>query len=296
MVSGGGTNLQAIIDACENDIIPAKITGVISSKAGVFSLERAKKHISLVARAIRKEGFPPKMTPMIVGILGHGNVSAGAQEILDLFDPIEIHPRDLGRFIRHQKKRSKQVYKIVFTREEKLRAKDGEGFYFEEYLEHPSRFESNMDQYLPHLNMLINTAYWDRRYPRLVPERMIQELFHAKKPFRLQLISDFACDIEGTIQITKKVTNPGNPTFVYDPVGKQTQDGFAGRGVTVLAVDNLPCEFPCEASVEFSDLIRDYIYQVASHGAIDVTNHAALPIEIRNAVLAQNGKWIAKRI
>ncbi len=43
MVSGGGTNLQALIDACANGVIPAKITGVISSKNDVFALERAKK-------------------------------------------------------------------------------------------------------------------------------------------------------------------------------------------------------------------------------------------------------------
>ncbi len=42
MVSGGGTNLQAIIDACANGTINADIAGVISSKAGVYALERAK--------------------------------------------------------------------------------------------------------------------------------------------------------------------------------------------------------------------------------------------------------------
>lgn len=43
MVSGGGTNLQAILDACDNGAIPAKVVGVISSKPGVYALERAEK-------------------------------------------------------------------------------------------------------------------------------------------------------------------------------------------------------------------------------------------------------------
>lgn len=43
MVSGGGTNLQALIDACADGRISANITGVISSKPGVYALERAKK-------------------------------------------------------------------------------------------------------------------------------------------------------------------------------------------------------------------------------------------------------------
>lgn len=43
MVSGGGTNLQAIIDAVANkDITNAQIVGVISNNYGVYALERAK--------------------------------------------------------------------------------------------------------------------------------------------------------------------------------------------------------------------------------------------------------------
>lgn len=44
MVSGGGTNLQKIIDACEAGIIPALICLVVSSNANAFAIERAKKH------------------------------------------------------------------------------------------------------------------------------------------------------------------------------------------------------------------------------------------------------------
>ena len=44
-VSGGGTNLQAIIDSIENGkITNAKISVVISNNKDVFALERAKKH------------------------------------------------------------------------------------------------------------------------------------------------------------------------------------------------------------------------------------------------------------
>ena len=43
MVSGGGTNLQAVLDACADGRIPAQVVCVISSKPGVFALERAQK-------------------------------------------------------------------------------------------------------------------------------------------------------------------------------------------------------------------------------------------------------------
>ena len=56
LVSGGGTNLQALIDAQENGIIEqGKITCVISSKPGVYALERAKKHNIKTRVIARKE-------------------------------------------------------------------------------------------------------------------------------------------------------------------------------------------------------------------------------------------------
>lgn len=45
LVSGGGTNLQAIIDAVENGTITnSKLIGVISNNKGAYALERAAKH------------------------------------------------------------------------------------------------------------------------------------------------------------------------------------------------------------------------------------------------------------
>ncbi|GAL26872.1 phosphoribosylglycinamide formyltransferase [Vibrio variabilis] len=43
LVSGNGTNLQAIIDACESTITNAKVRAVFSNKESAFALERARK-------------------------------------------------------------------------------------------------------------------------------------------------------------------------------------------------------------------------------------------------------------
>ena len=44
LISGNGSNLQAIIDACKSGMIGGNVVGVISNKANVFGLERAKKN------------------------------------------------------------------------------------------------------------------------------------------------------------------------------------------------------------------------------------------------------------
>ncbi|MEE1674094.1 phosphoribosylglycinamide formyltransferase [Agarivorans aestuarii] len=43
LISGSGTNLQAIIDACEEGRINASISAVVSNKADAYGLERAKQ-------------------------------------------------------------------------------------------------------------------------------------------------------------------------------------------------------------------------------------------------------------
>jgi alpha-aminoadipic semialdehyde synthase len=253
------------------------------------SLKAAKKAMVKVYRNIQAEGFSEKLSPFVVGITGHGNVSKGAQEILNLLNPTEIHPKDILRFTQHQRKRSHKLYKIVFFREEKLRSKDGKGFYFEEYLKNPGKFESNMDKYIPYLNLLIHTSYWDRRFPRMVTKKMIQALAR-KDFFRLEFIGDISCDVNGSIELTRKTTTPDKPTFTYVPESKKFIDGYKSKGITLLAVDNLPSELPKDASVEFSTLIREYVYQIAAHGVKDITQHMAFPAEIRRAVITENEK------
>lgn len=56
LVSGGGTNLQSIIDHIESGYLPAEIAVVISSKEGAYALERAKKH-HIPAYVVKRKDF-----------------------------------------------------------------------------------------------------------------------------------------------------------------------------------------------------------------------------------------------
>ena len=60
MVSGGGTNLQALIDAAGRGEIPhGELTVVISNKPGVFALERAKK-AGIANCVVERKAYPDK--------------------------------------------------------------------------------------------------------------------------------------------------------------------------------------------------------------------------------------------
>ena len=76
LVSGGGTNLQALIDAQERgDIINGRIAAVIASKPGVFALERAKR-AGIPGYVVARRDYPDSraMTAALVDKLKELNI------------------------------------------------------------------------------------------------------------------------------------------------------------------------------------------------------------------------------
>ncbi|TLM81822.1 MAG: phosphoribosylglycinamide formyltransferase, partial [Actinobacteria bacterium] len=56
LISGGGTNLQAILDACREGVLPAEVVGVISNRGEAYGLERARQAgVPAIALPKRKE-------------------------------------------------------------------------------------------------------------------------------------------------------------------------------------------------------------------------------------------------
>ena len=75
--------------------------------------------------------------------------------------------------------------------------------------------------------------------------------------FRIRIIADITCDINGSIPSTQRASTIPDPIYDYDPVTNSIHPAFSSDGfVSVMAVDNLPCELPRSASEEFGrDLI-----------------------------------------
>ncbi|MBR3759904.1 MAG: phosphoribosylglycinamide formyltransferase [Ruminococcus sp.] len=111
LVSGGGTNLQALIDAEKSGLIKGgKITCVISSKDGVYALERAKNN-NIPARVIPRREYPDSKSysEAILNALNEEKadliVLAGFMTILDecvtkayAYKIINVHPALIPSF------------------------------------------------------------------------------------------------------------------------------------------------------------------------------------------------------
>ncbi|MBE6091488.1 MAG: phosphoribosylglycinamide formyltransferase [Clostridium beijerinckii] len=107
LVSGGGTDLQSVIDAVENNYMNVKIEMVIGSRDNIYALERAKKHnidTFVVNRREYGEESSNKILELTTGkvdlIVLAGFLAILDGEILKEFDNriINIHPSLIPSF------------------------------------------------------------------------------------------------------------------------------------------------------------------------------------------------------
>jgi alpha-aminoadipic semialdehyde synthase len=243
------------------------------------NLEAAKDEIKRVGENIE---LPDEINPLVIGITGYGNVSIGAQKILDLLPVEQISPNEL---IAKELEKNK-IYKVIFREEDIVQKIDGGKFDLEEYYNEPEKYESKFEQYLPKINLLVNAIYWEEKYPRLVTKEFVannslQNLF---------AIADLSCDINGSIEMTEKATLSDNPVFVYDPKANRIQDGFEGEGIALMTVDNLPAEIPVESSEWFSKSLMPLVPKLFEADYSKSFEELDLIPELKNACVVYKGE------
>ncbi|MBW1744658.1 MAG: hypothetical protein JRJ47_14720, partial [Deltaproteobacteria bacterium] len=183
------------------------------------------------------------------------------------------------------------VYKVVFKEEDTVLPVDQRNpFDLQEFFEHPERYRSKFQDYLPHLSVLVNCIYWDTPYPRLVTKEAVRDLYRRHLQPRLRVIGDISCDIGGGIEPTLKATDLDNPVFVWDPRTDSALDGVAGRGPVIMAVDNLPCELPIESSTAFGDALTPFVPALATCDFDNDFESCILPPELKRATILYHGQ------
>jgi len=252
------------------------------------SLEDAKEHIKQIGCQIAENGLPEKFGPLVVGFAGDGNVSRGAQEIMDLLPVKEILPGRLDDIRKGDKLERNHIYKVVFKEQDMVKPLSGD-FDLQDYYDHPEKYESKMELYLPQIDILVNCIYWTARYPRLVTKAYLQGKSASGTESKLLVIGDISCDIEGSIEITKAGTMPDKACFTYFPESDAFKDGVQQHGITVMAIDNLPCEFPKESSMFFSHVLKGFADDIVCADFSKTFDELKLPYPIKKALILHNG-------
>jgi len=117
-------------------------------------------------------------------------------------------------------------------------------------------------------DVLLAGAYWNPNAPVLFTK---QDLL---SEFKIKIIADITCDLDGSIPATKRVSTILDPIYDYDPLTDSLKSPLSNDNfITIMAVDNLPCELPRSSSEEFGrdliDRIIKPLLQEDSEGVIE---------------------------
>ena len=105
----------------------------------------------------------------------------------------------------------------------------------------------------------------------------------------IKVIGDISCDINGSIEITKEATMPDKACYTYFAENDSFVDGIKDNGITVMAIDNLPCEFSREASNSFSCELKGFVTDIITADFREDYHEIKLPYEIKKATILYNG-------
>jgi saccharopine dehydrogenase (NAD+, L-lysine-forming) len=213
-----------------------------------------------------------KLPPIKIILTGTGRVAKGAMETLDTAGIRKVSPSD---FLHREF--DEAIYTQLGSPDYHFR-KEGGAFNREEFHLHPEKYESTFREFARVADLLLAGAFWNPAAPVLFTREEMQAA-----DFRITVIADITCDIGGSIPSTKMSSTIADPIYDYNPQTDSVQPALSDdRNVTVMAIDNLPCELPRSASEEFG---RDLIDRILKPLLVSDTEHV-----IDRATIATNGQ------
>ncbi len=216
-------------------------------KNNLYQLKKASEcHDRVELEEELKKVILPANTKIVA--TGFGRVGFGAREILHLLPIMEVAPNE---FL------SKEFNQAVFTHLEVgdyYARIDRKEFDKKDFYANPSEYKSILTNYTDHSDMYIACHFWSNKSPNLLTAEDLK-----KENRRLKVVADISCDIAGPIASTLRPSTIADPIYGYNPQTGEETDYRQEDAITVMAVDNLPCELPKDASEDFGNDFIQFI-------------------------------------
>jgi alanine dehydrogenase len=241
-----------------------------------FELFRLPKAETLSGREelikhLKRIVFPP----IKIVITGTGKVGNGIKEILDAIKITEV---TVDNFL--SKKYAQAVYTQIGVLEYNKRS-DGSTLDYNDFYLNPSEYHSNFERFTKAADILITGHYHANEAPVILSKEMLKS-----KDCKIKVVGDISCDIDGPIGCTLRASTIANPFYGYSPSDDKEVDVFHPAAVVVMAVDNLPCELPKDASEGFGTMFMEHVIPAFFNGDKDGV--------LARAQMTENGKLTPK--
>jgi saccharopine dehydrogenase (NAD+, L-lysine-forming) len=223
-------------------------------RTNIFGLKPAHQCHDLdeMWAGLRLIDLPPGLKVLVTG---KGRVANGAMETLSFCNLVQVEP---GEFLN----REFDVPVVCqIGPEHYTKHKGGQPFSFAHFTKHPGQYESTFLPFTKVTDILVTGHYWDPESPVFFTKEDM------KRPdFRISIIADVSCDINGPIPSTIRATTISDPFYGYNPhLGIEEPAFTRPTNITVMAIDNLPGELPRDASYEFGkQLMQNTLHDLLS--------------------------------
>ncbi len=188
-------------------------------------------------------------------VTGEGRVANGAMETLNVCNLVKVDPKDFLN-------REFDVPVVCqIGPADYVRHKYGKKFNFSHFISRPEEYESTFLPFTKVTDILVTGHYWDPRSPVFFTKDEMKQT-----GFRISVIADISCDVNGPVPSTIRATTISDPFFGYNPQLEAEEPPFTRpSNITVMAVDNLPGELPRDASLDFGkQLMQNILYDLMS--------------------------------
>lgn len=223
---------------------------------GLYSLPKAETLED--QHALIQELQKIKLPNIKIVLTGAGRVGKGAKEMLDA---IPIQCVSIEDFL--HKKFDKPVYVQIDVLDYNKR-RDGQVKDMQDFFTNPLAYESDFMRFARVADLYLAGHFWDKNAPVLISKE------EASSPdFHIQVVADISCDVNGPLACTIRSSTIEDPLYGYNPHSGAEVDYQSENAITVMAVDNLPCELPKDASEGFGDMFTEYVIPAFFNGDKD---------------------------
>ena len=212
-----------------------------------------------------------KLEPIKIVLTGSGRVGNGIIELINLIGIKEVSKE---QFLNESFDQA--VYVQLNTLDYNIRI-DGSASSKSDFYANPHLYKSDFLKYANVAEMFIAGHYYSADSPYLFTREQAK-----LSSFNIKTVADVSCDIDGPVACTIAPSTIANPIYGYNPLTELIDDITKPDVITVMAVDNLPCELPKDASEDFgAEMIKHILPCLLTE---DPTNI------IERATICENGK------
>ena len=215
-------------------------------KLGIYNLKAAHNCEDRIE--MESEMSKIKLINEKIIVTGNGRVGNGIMEIMK-----KSNIREVSKFEFINKTFNEAVFVHLNTMDYNVK-KDGSNAIKKEFYSSPELFKSIFMDYAIHADIFIAGHYYSYGSPYLFTRNDAKSI-----DFDLKVVADISCDINGPVACTIKPSTIANPIYGYDKQLEQEVDFRNEDAIAVMAVDNLPCELPKDASEDFGNEMLDKV-------------------------------------